>query len=64
MKFFINISGTHGYPQGVIPNMIKNVNATHFHLNYFYDANILINLADRPIIGTKSHKEEGKSKTT
>lgn len=40
MKTFFKISGTHGYPDGLILHMIKVTNASHFQLNYFYDANI------------------------
>ena len=52
MKTFINISGTHGYPEGLIPHMMEKVKGFRFHLNYFYDANILKHLVD----GQKSRK--------
>jgi len=41
MKMLINISGTHGYPEGIIPHMAQAVQAFYYHLNFFYDANIL-----------------------
>lgn len=60
MKFFINISGTHGYPEGLINHMVQAVSAFHYHLNYFYDANIPINLVNGPLLRGKSYKEKGK----
>ena len=48
MKIYFKISDTGGYSEGVIPHMIKNVSAFHFHLNYFYDENILVNLVNGP----------------
>jgi len=47
MKMLINISGTHGYPEGIIPHMVRAVRAFYYHLNYFYDANILKTLYEK-----------------
>lgn len=64
MKIFIRIDDTGGYPRGIVAHMIEAIQAYHFHLNYFYDANIFINLANRPFIGAKHDKEKGKSEAS
>ncbi len=60
MKMLINISGTHGYPEGIIPHMAQAVQAFYYHLNFFYDANILIDMANRQKSRNKSDKKESK----
>lgn len=47
MKIYIKIDDTGGYTeQGIIWHMLKAVKAFKFHLNYFYDANILKYMVD------------------
>lgn len=60
MKMLINISGTHGYPEGIIPHMIRAVQAFYYHLNFFYDANILIDMANRQKSRNQPNKKESK----
>jgi len=60
MKVLINISGTHGYPEGIVHHMVHTIKAFHYHLNYFYDANILIDMANRSKSRNKSDKKESK----
>jgi hypothetical protein len=61
MKIFINIFDTGGYPKdGVIKHMIQTVKAQYFHLRYFYDAHIFIDLVNGPQSWNKSYKKESK----
>lgn len=60
MKIFFKISDTGGYPEGIIPHMIKAIFAVRFHLNYFYDANLLINVVNGPQPWRKSDEEKSK----
>lgn len=58
MKVFFKIDDTGGYPEGIIPHMVKAVSAFCFHLNYFYDAHLFVNVAGRTKPRGQSHKEK------
>ena len=60
MKIYIKIDDTGGYPEGIIPHMVKAIIAFNFHLNYFYDAHIFVNLAYRSKFRRLPDKKEGK----
>ena len=61
MKIYFHVSGTHGYPEvGLIAHMKHRVGAIHFYLSYFYDADILINMADRQKSRHQLDKKEGE----
>lgn len=60
MKIFFKISDTGGYPEGIIPHMIKAISAVRFHLNYFYDAYIFKYMVDRYQFRQQLNQKTGK----